>query len=298
MKSSKTQIILLTGYSGSGKSSGLRILENLGYYCVDNLPARLLKNFIEMVSEKKSQRRSSSAPELTNSKVAVVVDARGINDMHQLEKDLETIAKKIDLKIIFFAADLETITNRYKALRLRHPLALKGTIQDGYRAESRILAPLRHRANLVIDTNQLNVHSLRALIDKYVHPKKNREFQIYLQSFGYKNGLPPESDLIIDVRCLINPFFEPALKRKTGKTKSVQNYIFDRPESRIFLRKTLHYLNYLLKRYEEDGKNFLHVAFGCTGGKHRSVAIIEVIRPLLQRKNKRFTIVHRDLHLE
>jgi UPF0042 nucleotide-binding protein len=287
MKSKLSELIILTGYSGSGKSSGLRILENMGFYCVDNLPARLLKNFVDLMAEKK-----------LGDKVAVVIDARGVDFMRGLEKDLDQVGKKLKIKVIFFEADLDTITNRYKALRFRHPLALKGTIQEGYRAETNILSALRQRAHLIIDTNQLNVHSLRALIDKYVNPVKRKEFQIYLRSFGYKYGLPQESDIIIDVRSLINPYFEPSLKHKTGKNKQVQDFIFSDPASRVFLRKTLHYLNYLLKRCQEDGKNFIHVAFGCTGGKHRSVAVIEVIRPLLQRKNKKFTVIHRDINLE
>lgn len=287
MKAKRLQLIILTGYSGSGKSSGLRILENMEFFCVDNLPANLLKAFVDLMIQKRPYE-----------KIAVVIDARGADFLKNLEIDLETIQKKIDLKIIFFEADLDTITNRYKAMRFRHPLALKGTIAEGFKAETKILQTLRQAANLVIDTKQLNIHSLRALIDKYVNPDSHKDFQVCLQSFGYKFGLPQEADIVIDVRSLLNPYFEPSLKGKTGKTKAVQNYILHDAGTKPFLRKTLHYLNYLLKRYRDDGKTFVHIAFGCTGGKHRSVTIIEAIRPLLQRKNIKFTVIHRDLHLE
>ena len=277
--------IILTGYSGAGKSVALRFIEERGYYCVDNLPAQLLLNFIAIAK--------------TNglTKVAVVIDARGHGFMKSLAAQLATLKKKQGTQVVFFDADLPTITKRFKEHRLRHPLALTGTIQEGFAKEQAILAALRQHADLVLDTSAQSATSLKNLIQKYVLHENKKNFEVHLQSFGFKYGIPQEADVVIDVRLLVNPFFEPHLKNKTGKNSDVQDYINKDSEAKDFLTKTAAYVTYLVKMYEIKERPFFTVAFGCTGGKHRSVFIVEKMKLILQELGKKVRTAHRDMKL-
>jgi UPF0042 nucleotide-binding protein len=280
------KIVILTGYSGSGKSSALNSVEERGYYCVDNLPAQMLGDFIDIV------RKSGLE------KVAVVIDARGREFMAGMEKRFEDIKKKHSLRVVFFDSDLAAITKRYKEHRLKHPLALKGTVREGYEIEKKLLSVLRHEADLVLDTSKLNVHSLKSLIQKSVLGELSKNFETHLVSFGFKNGVPQEADFVFDVRLLINPYFVPSLKRKTGKSPEVARYIFKSPETAAFLRKTAAFIKDMLREYEKKGRPFLTVAFGCTGGKHRSVFVTEWMRKALQGTAKKVRVHHRDIAVE
>lgn len=264
----------------------LRMIENLGYYCVDNLPASLLNEFSRLV------RKNARVYD-----VAIVMDARGQDFMKNLLPDLMRLRRHFDVKIVFFESHLNAITKRFKESRLRHPLALRGTIRAGYNIEERLLSGLRREANFVIDTSTLTVHGLKPLLYKYLFPEHQPRLEVHLLSFGFKHGVPAEADLVFDVRFLVNPFFDPRLKLRSGKSRSIQNFVMAARESRLFVRKTLAYVEYLLQRYQEEGKTLVTVAFGCTGGRHRSVTIAETLKQRLKRK-WHVKVQHRDLRME
>lgn len=283
----KKHLLIITGYSGGGKTHALRIIEDAGYYCVDNLPAQMLKNFIGIIKEKDSVE-----------KVAVVIDARGKEFMRGFDVDLDALLQAHHVQVLFIECSLNAVTRRFKESRLRHPLSLKGSIQEGYETETKLLSALRQRANLAIDTSHMTVHTLKSLVQKFLYRDKKSRLEINLVSFGYKNGLPEDADVVIDVRFLVNPYFVTELKAKSGKNKKVQNFIFSEVESRRFLKKTKDYIEYLLKRYENEGKSYVTLAVGCTGGKHRSVAVVERLKAELLRSHRTLKIFHRDLGLE
>lgn len=280
------KIVLLTGYSGSGKSSALRYIEEHGYYCVDNLPGKLLEQFTQVVHQSKRE------------KVAVVIDARGRDFMLDLEKQIDALKKIAKIRIVFFESDLASITKRFSEHRLRHPLSLKGTIKEGFDLEKQLLSSLRQRADLVLNTSGLNVHSLKTWIHKHILGEHIHKFEVHLTSFGFKYGIPHEVDILIDVRHLINPFFEPSLKRKTGKNQKVKDYILQDTQTKAFLDRTHSYLSYLLKKFKQQSKPFVTIGFGCTGGRHRSVFVAEWMKTNLQEKFKRVKVGHRDILLD
>lgn len=277
----KKNITLITGYSGSGKTAALRFLEEAGYYCMDNMPAELISSFLKIAERNKKIK-----------KFAIVVDARGKDFMKTLESDLEELERKYRLKIVFFDSSLETVTRRFKESRLKHPLALDGTIKSGYEREQKLLSSLRQHAHMIIDTSAINIHTLKLLIHKKLVKGGRKKFTVNLLSFGFKHGLPEEADLIFDVRFLPNPYFEAKLKKKTGKEASVKNFVFATPKSLSFLNRTRHYIDYIAQEFALSGKDDLTVGVGCTGGKHRSVATVERLRKMLVHKS---TVIHRDV---
>lgn len=284
-KSTKRHIYIISGLSGSGKTTALRYIEELGFYCTDNLPAKLLNNFIKFLSQNHKM-----------DKIAVVIDARGKAFLKSLETDLKELKKTCDYRIIFFESNLQVIIKRYKESRLKHPLSLKGSIKDGYLIEQKHLNSFRQHADLIINTSLLNVHGLKSVVQKYLLRHEKSLFEIKMMSFGFKYGLPQEADLVIDVRFLINPYFVPKLKNKNGKNKDVQKYIFKDKQTPIFINKTKSYLEYLIKQYKKEGKSYITIAFGCTGGKHRSIAIVEKLHPLMGAKTTdSIKIHHRDI---
>ncbi|OGQ46355.1 MAG: RNase adaptor protein RapZ [Deltaproteobacteria bacterium RIFCSPLOWO2_02_FULL_46_8] len=280
-------IVILTGYSGSGKTSALRYVESRGFYCIDNLPAEMLGHLIHLI-EKKTDIN----------KVAIVVDARGKDFLKNINSTLDHLEKKYDLKIIFFDSNLETVTKRFKEMRLPHPLAIKGTIRQGYETEKKLLASLRHRADLVIETSGISVHALKTLLDRCLKIKLGEHFEIQFLSFGYKYGVPQEADFVFDVRVLDNPYFEKSLKTKTGKHVSVAKYIFKDRSAKPFLKKIESFLRDSLKRQQKMGKPFVTIAFGCTGGHHRSVFVVEEMKKRFCRRYKKIKVFHRDLGME
>lgn len=281
------RIVILTGYSGSGKSTALRYFEEYGFYCVDNLPGQLLRDFVTLITEKDHI-----------DKVAIVIDARGRDFLKNLDSVLDEMSRKHDLKIVFFESGLHEITKRFKESRLRHPLSLKGTIKEGYETEKALLAGLRNRADIVIDSSQLDVHALKILIHKYIKIRRGHGFEIHIMSFGYKYGVPQEADFVFDVRFLNNPFFVKSLKRKTGKNLAVQNYILKDKQTGSFFNRTDRYLRDVLRRHKTKGKPFVTIAFGCTGGKHRSVFVAEKLKSQLKSEFKQVQIYHRDIRVE
>lgn len=281
------RIIILTGYSGSGKSTALRFIENLGYYCVDNLPGAMLEDFINLT--KKNHNIS---------KVAIVLDARGAHDIKKLDSQLNSISQKHDTNMIFIDTTLESVTKRFKESRLKHPLSIKGSIEDGYKKEAKFLEPFQHKADIIINSSNTNVHSLKTAIKKFILRDSKSGLTVQLNSFGYKYGLPQEADIIIDVRLLANPFYEEKLKKKTGKNTQVKTYIESDKKTIPFIKKTHSYLNYLIKQYESNGKSYINISFGCTGGKHRSVYVAEAIKKLLQKNFHSVKASHRDITME
>jgi UPF0042 nucleotide-binding protein len=279
------KIVIFTGYSGAGKSTALRYIEESGYYCVDNLPAQLLKNFI-MIALKSDME-----------KVAVVIDSRGHDFMKDLESLLKDLERRHRLRIVFIESHLDTITKRFKEHRLRHPMALRGTIKQGFEIEKKLLTSLRQRAGLVLNTSDLSVNSLKAQIRTHILDGKGGSFEVHLMSFGFKYGVPHEVDIVIDVRLLANPFFKPILRKKTGKSLQVKKFMMRQTDTGPFLDKTASYLGYLLKKYTDKGRPFVTIGFGCTGGKHRSVFVAEKLKMILQERYKKVKVSHRDIAL-
>jgi UPF0042 nucleotide-binding protein len=280
-------IIILTGLSGSGKSTVLRALEDIGYFCVDNLPLGLLLPFLDMQSAAVSSGR----------RVAMVMDVRTegfLQNFSQVFQRLEVLGHH--LHIIFLEADEATLIRRFSQTRRQHPLADHDTIVQALRQERNSLAGLRQLAHRIIDTSHYNPHQLRELIkDEYSELATRQRMWLHLISFAYKKGVPPEADMVLDVRFLPNPYFEEELQPLTGENPEVQKYVMDHPETQAFLDHLFTFVDFLLPRYQEEGKTHLTLAIGCTGGQHRSVVIANVLGQHLSREKYPFTLSHRDM---
>lgn len=281
------RVLVISGLSGSGKSTAVRVLEDEGFFCIDNLPVQLFPTIIELV--KKAQE---SVPG-----VALVMDIRGRDFL----KGFEKIFQEIDdaghaVEIIFFDATDEVLIRRFSETRRRHPALESGSVPEGIRYEREQLAGLRRLATLVIDTSELNVHQLREMVLARVKGESgSRRMTIHLQSFGYRYGIPLESDLVMDVRFLPNPHFVPELKPFTGLDDGVRNYVLDKPETAQFLARFEGLLEYLLPAYQREGKSYLTISIGCTGGRHRSVALVEELRKFFVRAGTAVKVSHRDM---
>lgn len=281
------RVLVISGLSGSGKSTAVRVLEDEGFFCIDNLPVQLFPTIIELV--KKAQE---SVPG-----VALVMDIRGRDFL----KGFEKIFQEIDdaghaVEIIFFDATDEVLIRRFSETRRRHPALESGSVPEGIRYEREQLAGLRRLATLVIDTSELNVHQLREMVLARVKGESgSRRMTIHLQSFGYRYGIPLESDLVMDVRFLPNPHFVPELKPFTGLDDGVRKYVLDKPETAQFLARFEGLLEYLLPAYQREGKSYLTISIGCTGGRHRSVALVEELRKFFVRAGTAVKVSHRDM---
>lgn len=281
------RVLVISGLSGSGKSTAVRVLEDEGFFCIDNLPVQLFPTIIELV--KKAQE---SVPG-----VALVTDIRGRDFL----KGFENIFQEIDdaghaVEIIFFDATDEVLIRRFSETRRRHPALESGSVPEGIRYEREQLAGLRRLATLVIDTSELNVHQLKEMVLARVEGESgSRRMTIHLQSFGYRYGIPLESDLVMDVRFLPNPHFVPELKPFTGLDDGVRDYVLDKPETAQFLAKFEGLLDYLLPAYQREGKSYLTISIGCTGGRHRSVALVEELRKFFVHAGTTVKVSHRDM---
>lgn len=281
------EIVIITGLSGSGKSSAAAALEDCGYYCVDNMPVALLPEFFK-------------TPVITLASikgVAFVMDIREIDFLNKFPSIFDSLIKNgFILKIIYLEANDQVLMKRYSQTRRYHPLSGEKTLIDAILAERELLTPLRKWADILIDTSELTIHELKSKITTIVLQKGLEEkMKISIVSFGYKNGLPQNADLVIDVRFLNNPFFIPDLKPKSGRDADVRHYVTNNSEARIFLKKYLELLDYLIPLYINEGKSYLTVAVGCTGGRHRSVAIADIIYEHIDRQYQRVFITHRDI---
>lgn len=281
----KKNLHILTGYSGSGKTLALRCFEENGYYCIDNLPAALLPQLTQLIQQNK-----------VVTDIVVVIDARGQAFMKSLKADIEQLHKHFHVQIVFFDCSLESVTRRFKESRLKHPLSLSGSIKEGYKEERKALNMLRQMANITLNTSFLDVHAHKTLIRKYIKQKQEGILEVHLMSFGFKYGVPFEADLVIDVRFLKNPYFDPKLSKKNGLDRTVQNFVLNDPRTKQFMSKTKSYLDFLIGHYKKEGKSYVRVAFGCTGGKHRSVTIVENMKKhFLSKKSYTACVEHRDI---
>jgi len=281
------RLIIITGLSGAGKTLAMRVFEDHGYFCVDNFPPALIPTFIELCSH--SIKRIN--------KIALVIDIRGGGFFDKLFESMKEITDLgIDYEILFLEASDDVIIKRYKESRRRHPLALEGRIIEGITSERQIMSKLREEADYIIDTSNKKPSELKEEITmRFIERKKEEQLLINLVSFGYKHGIPLDSDLIFDVRFIPNPYYIDDLRAYTGKDKNVKDFVMKWPESRKFLEKLFDMVQYLIPFYIREGKTQLVIGIGCTGGKHRSVAFTDELAGMLKANGHRVTVDHRDI---
>ncbi|HZR65221.1 MAG TPA: RNase adapter RapZ [Terriglobales bacterium] len=281
---SQGELVIITGMSGSGKASVLKAFEDLGYYCVDNLPVRLIPRFADLVGP------TSETPH-----AALVVDVREGRQLEELPLIVKAVKRAITTKMIFLEASDAVLLRRYSETRRPHPLGTDAPVKSSLTAERRHLRHIRAMADLVIDTSKFNVHELRAHITELFEKKeKGRKILVSCVSFGFKQGVPEDADLVFDVRFLPNPHFVPEFRPLTGRHPKVAKYIRSFPQTKEFIRRISELLIYLLPHYIHEGKSYLTIAFGCTGGQHRSVMIAEDVAKRLKTSGYRVKIAHRD----
>jgi UPF0042 nucleotide-binding protein len=279
------RFVIVTGMSGAGKSSVLKMLEDAGYFCVDNLPIQLVKKFIRLILQGKQ------------SNVALGLDIRSGQALRELDHVLTDMKKDgFPFEIIFLDCATDVLIKRYKETRRIHPLSGAGRVEKGIALEQERLAFLRKQADVIIDTSHLLIRDLKAQIYKiYVEDQKFSNFYITVLSFGFKYGIPVDSDLVYDVRFLPNPFYVPELKQKTGNDKAVRDYVMSVEIAGQFLDKLEDMLLFLIPHYIEEGKNQLVISIGCTGGKHRSVTLVNELGERLSRTDYAIKLEHRDI---
>ena len=285
------RFVVVTGMSGGGKSTALKMLEDAGFYCVDNLPVSLIEKFVELVS----------MPGSEVGKVALGIDVRSGQSFEGAPQVLEKLKKAgYDLEILFMDADENVLIKRYKETRRIHPLAVDGRVEDGVRAERRVLEKIRHDADYVMDTSLLLTRELKEELDRiFVENAEYNSLMVTVMSFGFKHGIPSDADLVMDVRFLPNPFYVDELKYKTGNDGEVQEYVMGFPEAEEFMTKMSDLLQFLIPNYVKEGKYRLVVAIGCTGGKHRSVTLAnELYKRMKDRGKYGIKLYHRDVRQE
>lgn len=283
------KFVILTGMSGAGKSTAIKMMEDIGFYCVDNLPIPLLEKFVELTDLQQN---------LELQKVAVGIDIRSGQALEELRSVLDRIkANGGSYEILFLDADDAVLVKRYKETRRNHPLAGGERVDKGIAVERKRLAFLKERADYIIDTSQLLTRELKAELDKiFVQNQDYKNLFITILSFGFKYGIPADSDLVFDVRFLPNPYYVEGLRAKTGNDREIQEYVLQFKEAHEFLHQLETMLNFLIPNYITEGKNQLVISIGCTGGKHRSVTLAnELYRLLSVRKEYGLKIEHRDI---
>jgi UPF0042 nucleotide-binding protein len=284
------QVVILTGVSGSGKSTALRALEDAGFYCVDNLPIVFLEKLLELSGH--------TAGEV--SRIALVVDAREGRFLADAPRIIQEIRQQgADVEVLFFDASDDSLVRRYSETRRRHPLAGEsGTVPDGIAAEREALAALKSIADEVIDTTTLNVHELKRLVNRRLAGGDGARLGVTVVSFGFRFGIPTHADLVLDVRFLPNPFFIPELKPFPGTDPRVASFVLGQPDAKAFLERLAEMCGFLLPRYRSEGKSYLTIAIGCTGGKHRSVALAGALSERLEAGGQPVRLWHRDVDKE
>ena len=290
MTAAAQQLVILTGVSGSGKTTALRALEDAGFYCVDNLPAVLLGKLLDLSGH--------TAGEV--SRIAAVVDARDTRFLGEAPRVIGELRERgVDLTVLFLDCSDEALVRRYSETRRRHPLAGEGgTVLDGIAAERRALEGLRGLADEVVDSTALNVHDLKRLVARRFSSGEGARLGVTVVSFGFRYGIPSHADLVLDVRFLPNPYFVPALRAHVGTEPDVRDYVLGQPDAQAFLDRLLDFGSFLLPRYRTEGKSYLTIAIGCTGGKHRSVAIAGELARRLEALGQSVRLWHRDLEKE
>lgn len=279
------ELVVVTGISGAGKASALKAFEDLGFHSVDNLPLELMEDFAELVSKAHEVERA-----------AVVVDVREGPTLDRLPEILKSVRKLLPTRVVFLDAQDAVLVRRYSETRRPHPLGKSETVWRSIVEERQLLDPIRNVADTLIDTSDFNVHELRAHIQaRYGHEDDSARMLVTCLSFGFKNGVPLDADMVFDVRFLPNPHFVPEFRRKTGLDPKVAAFVRKFPQTREFLSLVTRLMLYLLPHYVEEGKSYLTVAFGCTGGQHRSVMLAEEMAAELKRAGYQVKSVHRDV---
>jgi len=281
------RIVIITGISGSGKSTGVRVLEDEGFFCIDNLPVSLVPTFVDLMGKSTDRVRD----------VALVMDIRDPDTLRGHEKVLQDLRDAGHaVEIIYFDASDEVIIRRFSETRRRHPVSESGSVLEGIIYEREQLAGLRHQATHVVDTSEFNIHQLKDVVISLIRGSDGaRVMTVHLQSFGFRYGIPLESDLVMDVRFLANPHFIPELRPFTGLDHQVKHYVMGKDETRLFMQKLTGLLEFLLPGFLREGKSYLTISTGCTGGKHRSVAITEELREFFADKKVIVKVTHRDI---
>ena len=278
------RVLLVTGMSGGGKSTAVRALEDAGWFCIDNLPVPLLPKLIELASAGNMAR------------LAVVTDARESTYLPTTPAAIADIrAQGVKVEVLYLDASDEVLIRRFSETRRRHPLSPDGTVPAGIAAERTRLKDLRALADEVIDTSQVTVHELKRMVQARFAETQGTQLSVSLLSFGYRYGLPPQADLVVDVRFLPNPYFVPGMRERTGRDADVAGYVLDREEAQGFLARVVDMVQFLLPKYRKEGKSYLTVAIGCTGGKHRSVAFVRALGERLQGDDALVRVWDRDI---
>ena len=281
------QLVIITGMSGAGKTIALKTMEDMGYYCADNVPILLIPNFVELIEQ--SENRNA----------AIGVDIRSGESLPELSRVLDKLeGGATSCTTLFLDANDQVLLKRFKETRRAHPLALSGHIEDGIRKERSLLEWLRNRADYVMDTSGMKTRNLRAQLELiFKGDRVYRNLYLNIMSFGYKYGIPEDADIVMDVRFLPNPFYVEGLRDKTGLVSEVREYVLDTADSGVFLTKLNELIDFLIPRYIDEGKNQLVIAFGCTGGRHRSVTIAEeVYAHLKEHADYGLNVEHRDIN--
>ena len=281
----KPELVVITGLSGSGKGSVLRSLEDLGFYSVDNLPVDLIPKFAELTLDNPSIQAA-----------ALVVDVREGKGLKRFPEVFASISDSVNARLVFLEADDAAIVRRFSETRRPHPLGTDRSITRSIRSERAQLAPIRAMADLIINTSKFTVHELREFVgERFRGESSESKILIYVTSFGFRKGIPPDSDLVFDVRFLPNPNYIPRFKNLTGRNPGVARYIRSFPQTVEFVKKITDLLTYLLPHYIREGKSYLTIAFGCTGGQHRSVMMADQIRKNLVAAGFKAKVSHRDI---
>ena len=282
------ELVIVTGMSGAGKSQAANALEDMGFYCVDNIPPAIIPSFVEL-SERIGEKLN---------KMAIVTDVRGGTMFEEICDVLSDFRKRnVDFKILFLDSSEEVLIRRYKENRRKHPLADSGdmTIAESVAKERSMLEKIRFDSDYVIDTSYISIAQLKVKLSSIFFGSVSDVLKIQCKSFGFKYGADTEADLVFDVRCLPNPFYDEELKNKTGLEKEIQDYVMNGEDSRNFFNKLLEFIDCSVPLYAKEGKSQLTIAFGCTGGKHRSVTFAELIGEHLKQKKFDCSVVHRDI---
>lgn len=282
------RFVVVTGMSGGGKSTALKMLEDAGFYCVDNLPVSLIEKFAELIT----------MPNSEISKVVLGLDVRADQSFEETTKTLDQLRKNgYKFEILFMDASDSVLIKRYKETRRVHPLAAGGRVEEGVRKERKVLDKIKRSADYVIDTSRLLTRELKEEIDRiFVQNEEYNSLMVTVMSFGFKHGIPADADLVFDVRFLPNPFYIDELKTKTGNDKEVQDYVMGFQEAEDFMKKLVDMIQFLIPNYVKEGKYQLVVAIGCTGGKHRSVTLANELYKRMKDKGKYgMKLYHRDV---
>jgi len=279
------ELVIVTGISGAGKASALRAFEDLGYHAVDNLPLELLLEFAGLVGKSADVEQA-----------AIVVDIREGATLDRLPEILIGVRKILPTQVVFLEAQDAVLVRRYSETRRPHPLGKSETVSRSIVEERQLLDPIRNLADTLIDTSNYNVHQLRAhILDRFGHEEKSKQLLVSCLSFGFKNGVPLDADMVFDVRFLPNPHFVPEFRKLTGQDPKVAAFVRKFPQTREFLAKVTDLMLYLLPHYVQEGKSYLTVAFGCTGGQHRSVMMAEEMSKRLKKAGYQVKAIHRDM---